>query len=256
MSRAIPVGSRRGGRVRTDHAVGERPRDRIRPGRRTRFGGPGFGFCPDLVLSFTNLDGLPPEDGRRYDDRRVIPLLARCAAPDPGGRGARRRGEHSGRRKSRAGRCPLSARPWSWSSPASDCWPCGRYARCIPKVVLLVAVGSYFVRVVIFGGLLAILGTVDGIDDVPTAPPPRWRCWPAWPPGWPVSCGRSSVCGSRSTTSTTGPARPAPPAAPAAVRRDRREGLSVGTGHLPGGITVPLPRRVSEWCPLLPFGAR
>ncbi|SFH35884.1 ATP synthase protein I [Actinopolymorpha cephalotaxi] len=35
-----------------------------------------------------------------------------------------------------------------------------------PEVVLLVAVGSYFVRVVIFGGLLAILGTVDGIDDV------------------------------------------------------------------------------------------
>ncbi len=35
-----------------------------------------------------------------------------------------------------------------------------------PEVVLLVAVGSYFVRVMIFGGLLAILGTVDGIDDV------------------------------------------------------------------------------------------
>jgi ATP synthase protein I len=33
-----------------------------------------------------------------------------------------------------------------------------------PEVVLLVAVASYFLRVLIFGGLLALLGTLDVVD--------------------------------------------------------------------------------------------
>jgi ATP synthase protein I len=35
-----------------------------------------------------------------------------------------------------------------------------------PEVVLLVAVASYFLRVLIFGGLLAALGTLEGVDVV------------------------------------------------------------------------------------------
>ncbi|HEY8458139.1 MAG TPA: hypothetical protein VIL34_21285 [Actinopolymorphaceae bacterium] len=39
-------------------------------------------------------------------------------------------------------------------------------SRSYPEVVLLVAIGSYFVRVLIFGGLLAVVGSVSGVDQV------------------------------------------------------------------------------------------
>lgn len=35
-----------------------------------------------------------------------------------------------------------------------------------PEVVLLVAVGSYFLRVAIFGVLLALVGSLDGVDEI------------------------------------------------------------------------------------------
>jgi ATP synthase protein I len=125
----------------------------------------GFGFCLDLVLSFTNLERLHARTAADMTTDRVTPLLRGALLPT----------------------LPVAAIAVvvSWLVAGTHGLVGALLGACVvlifsgiglialravremyPEVVLLVAVGSYFVRVVVFGALLALLGSLDGVDDV------------------------------------------------------------------------------------------